>query len=101
MFKFISIIRGTLAKCLALTFLMRGFGLSRKPSIKVGFAFSKKGLKFQDPQFRMTKKYMLFFKMFNGFRLDLCIFTTHLTYICLKWLFNMENHNNRVTTAQW
>ena len=30
--------------------------------------------------------------MFNDFRFDLGIFTTHLTYICHKCLYHMENH---------
>ena len=43
----------------AQTFLTRGFGLSKKLSIKAGFAFSNKGLTSKDLQFRM-KKYMPF-----------------------------------------
>ena len=38
--------------------------------------------------------------MFNDFRFGLGIFTTHLTYICLKRLFHMENHIKGVTTAR-
>ena len=75
----------------ALTFLMRGFGLSNKLSIKVGFAFSNKGLKSKDLRFRMKKKkFMLFFVMFNDFRFGLGIFTTHLTYICHNCLCHMQ-----------
>ena len=43
---------------------------------------------------------MIFFILFNDFRFGLGIFTTHVTYICLKCLFHMENHINGVTTVQ-
>ena len=89
-------------KSWALTFVMRGFWLSKKLSIEVGFAFSNKGLKSQDLRFRMKKKLIIcsFFIMFNDVRFGLVIFTTNLTYLCLQCLFHMENHINRVTTAQ-
>ena len=38
--------------------------------------------------------------MFNDYRFGLGIFTTHLTYMCPECLFHMENHINKVTTAQ-
>ena len=73
----------------ALTFLMKGFGLSKKPSIKDGFAFPSKGLKSKNLGFRMKKVYA-------HFRFGLSIFTTHLTYICLKYPCHIENQNNSV-----
>ena len=84
----------------ALTFVMRGFRLSKKQSIEVGFAFSNKDLKFQDLRCRMKrKKLYAHFIMFNEFRFGLGLFTTHLTYICLKFLFHIENYTNGVTSA--
>ena len=47
-------------KSWALTFLMRGFGLSKKLSIEVGFAFYNKCLKSQDLQFRIKKNIYIF-----------------------------------------
>ena len=41
---------------------MRGFGLPKKLSIEGGFAFSKKGLKSEDLQFRMKTTDTLFKK---------------------------------------
>ena len=67
----------------ALIFLIRGFGLSKKWSIEVGFAFSIKALKSQDLRFRMTKKKYMLFILFQDFRFGLCIFTPHLTELAL------------------
>ena len=53
-----------------------------------------------DDLFLLKKIYMIFSIMFNYFRFCLDIFTTHLTFICLKCLFHMENHINVATTAQ-
>ena len=77
-------------KDLALTFLMRGLGFSKKLKIEVGFAFSNKGLKFQELWFEMTKNYMGASIMFIDFRFGLIIFTTHVTYICLKYCFTWK-----------
>ena len=52
-------------------------------SIVVGFAFSDKGLKSQDIQFRIEKLYT-FFDNVLWLLFGLGIFTTHLTYQCLK-----------------
>ena len=51
------ILRLTSSKGWEPTFLIRAFGLSEELSTKVGFAFSNNGLKFQDLQFEMKKKF--------------------------------------------
>ena len=71
-------------------FLIKAFGLYEELSIKVGFAFSKNGIKSQDLQFGMKKKNIIFFIMFHDFRFGLGIATTHLTYHCLKCLFHTQ-----------
>ena len=59
------------AKGWALTFLMKGFGLSKKLSIKDGFAFPSKGLKSKNLGFRI-KKYMLISDLFLAYLLHIC-----------------------------
>ena len=58
-------------------FLIRAFDMSEEVSSKVGFAFSKNGLKFQDLQFGSKKNYMIFLIMFYDFRFGQFDFSYH------------------------
>ena len=53
----------------ALTFLMRGFGLSKKLSMKVGFDFFNKGLKSPDLIFGIKENICFFLNNVSGYQI--------------------------------